>query len=920
CINFIGIPGERPIQSGFSSKVILRYLVLLVLHVNPSLCYSLKNCSIDYFENPSADVSLDCSNRELVTVPDDIPRDAATISLFYNQLQKIHRGDFGDMPKLRSLSLGLNQIVHVANGAFIHLVALKTLSILFQGLSSLIKLDLSDNLIEFIHPTTFQHLISLETVSLASNRLQQVTDIQSILQLAHIQNLSIASNLFSSFQTKDLPSNMSSGLKFLDLSSNKLKRFSITTPIFHDLYLIGLSHNDDLRWDIPDKMLLSNITSRFKLEQFVARMGRNLNSLMDLRLNYMEKWNEKDLLSMVCQIPTLRILDLFNNHLTNSTGELLNWSQLTELDLSNTNIIILPKGSIDSMKQLKSLTLHTNMLTKVPDDIRSLISLEVPIMYHNLISEVHCEDFVNTTQLSELDLNSNCITKLDGCVFENLNDLKVLDLSHNKLFTVGETFRSGLQKLEFLDLSKKILSIVKKGQFQGLHSLKSLNVLSGQIWRVREMAFWGLENLESLILSLPLYYETSFSELQNLENLTISFKVLSSFRSPHPNRYKDFFYLSSLKRFTVICESDHTSFPLDVPSEMFQAMKHLEDFTAVNIYISAPHVDTFQFNPQIKHLTIKNTDLSDLDPELFPIPNLQVLDLSNSNLKSLDFLMQANLSFLPALTYLDLDNNPFTCDCTNASFIEWVKSNKQTQVVNAHQYTCSFPVTEQGNMLLDFDIHACWMDTIFLFFISSMCVVLLTLLTSFIYHFLRWQLVYAFQLLQAFIYDSMKRKRGAPHHYDAFISYNVRDEDWVYREILPVLEGEQGWRLCLHHRDFQPGKPIIKNITDAIYSSRKTICVISGSYLQSEWCSREIQMASFRLFDEKKDVLILLFPEKIPARQLSPYYRMRKLVKKRTYLSWPQAGQHPGVFWQNVRRALETRNENPELLRGPAGC
>ena len=39
------------------------------------------------------------------------------------------------------------------------------------------------------------------------------------------------------------------------------------------------------------------------------------------------------------------------------------------------------------------------------------------------------------------------------------------------------------------------------------------------------------------------------------------------------------------------------------------------------------------------------------------------------------------------------------------------------------------------------------------------------------------------------------------------------------------------------------GKPIIENITDAIYSSRKTICVISRHYLQSEWCSREIQIA-----------------------------------------------------------------------------
>lgn len=35
----------------------------------------------------------------------------------------------------------------------------------------------------------------------------------------------------------------------------------------------------------------------------------------------------------------------------------------------------------------------------------------------------------------------------------------------------------------------------------------------------------------------------------------------------------------------------------------------------------------------------------------------------------------------------------------------------------------------------------------------------------------------------------------------------------------------------------------MENITDAIYGSRKTICVISRRYLESEWCSREIQVA-----------------------------------------------------------------------------
>ncbi|KAJ4943513.1 hypothetical protein JOQ06_006013 [Pogonophryne albipinna] len=203
---------------------------------------------------------------------------------------------------------------------------------------------------------------------------------------------------------------------------------------------------------------------------------------------------------------------------------------------------------------------------------------------------------------------------------------------------------------------------------------------------------------------------------------------------------------------------------------MLQSMKHLEEFTAENVYISALDPETFQFNPQLKSLTIGHTDLSDLLPELFePIPNLQVLDLSESQIKSLDFF---------------------------------------------------YPV----------------------------------------------------------------------------------------ENITGVSE-------------LSTGKPIIENITDAIYGSRKTICVITRRYLQSEWCSREIQMASFRLLDEQKDVLILIFLEDIPAHQLSPYYRMRKLLKKRSYLSWPQAGQHTGVFWQNVRRALEAggaATETTHLLTGPA--
>uniref|UniRef100_A0AAV2LBA1 TIR domain-containing protein n=1 Tax=Knipowitschia caucasica TaxID=637954 RepID=A0AAV2LBA1_KNICA len=330
-----------------------------------------------------------------------------------------------------------------------------------------------------------------------------------------------------------------------------------------------------------------------------------------------------------------------------------------------------------------------------------------------------------------------------------------------------------------------------------------------------------------------------------------------------------------------------------------------------------------------------------------PLSELQQLDLSTNHLKVLDFLSGTNLSKLerlilaknelkiidesvfkrlPSLKYLDLSDNPFVCDCSNADFISWVVNNTQVFVADAFQYKCSYPLSQKDQLLLSFNVQSCWESVSFNCFITSSSLVLVTLLSSFIYHFLRWQLVYSYYLFRAFLYDGRKRRQGCAHVYDAFVSYNVHNEEWVYHRLVPELEEQQGWKLCLHHRDFELGKAILENITDAIYSSRKTLCVISRRYLQSEWCSQEILvqscfspgsvlfcvLCSFRLFDERKDVLILLFLEEISSAELSPFYRMRKLVKSRTYLSWTQTRRHRGLFWERVRQALESENDPTE--------
>lgn len=341
-----------------------------------------------------------------------------------------------------------------------------------------------------------------------------------------------------------------------------------------------------------------------------------------------------------------------------------------------------------------------------------------------------------------------------------------------------------------------------QGDFRNLSSLSFLDLESNKYYTVYDgtKSTKGLPQLKNLMLHLTWNQKNSqqhdeppFSNLPNLRQLVL--------------KVYDTYYMEILP-------------------DLLRGLKSLEYFRSEKFFTKSLHPDTFKYTPQLKGLQIIHSELSALTPELFwPIPNLQVLDLSYNRIRSLDFLARANLpaltwiklsnnmlsvinvtafQSLPALTYLDLTGNPLTCECSNSGFSQWLQSNNQTQVVNGHQFTCAFPVSQQGNKFLDFDISSCWMDASFVCFISSAGLIVFTLLTSFIYHFLRWHLAYTYYLFLAFLYDK-KRSKDTPHQYDAFVSYNIHDEEWVYREMLPVLEGEQGWKLCLHHRDFEPG-------------------------------------------------------------------------------------------------------------------
>lgn len=78
--------------------------------------------------------------------------------------------------------------------------------------------------------------------------------------------------------------------------------------------------------------------------------------------------------------------------------------------------------------------------------------------------------------------------------------------------------------------------------------------------------------------------------------------------------------------------------------------------------------------------------------------------------------------------------------------------------------------------------------------------------------------------------------------YDVFISYSSANKDWARKDLLSALE-KAGLKVCIDFRDFQAGKPALRNMRDSILESRHTLLVLTEAYLGSGWTEFENLLA-----------------------------------------------------------------------------
>ncbi|XP_030825523.1 toll-like receptor 13 [Camarhynchus parvulus] len=931
-------------------------LVTLVMVPAGVFPYGFHNC----IQAPWDPGLFRCIQRFLSTVRaavGDLPSTATSLNLSVNILRQVPPSAFAHLPQLYTLDLTHNQLELLAPGAFSGLSALAHLDLahnnisvlatgVFTGLGNLSTLRLDHNPLQKVAPRAFQPLAALSMLWLRGGRLSALEPVaMAVGNLTHLDVLDLCDNMLSTLGPGLPPT-----LRVLYLCNNSLGALSGATPevIPPGLRVLDLSYNNISDPALLSHLCLNNLThlhlagnlldvvqllrvagisprqvdvsglqvNTSGLEYLCKQLrGQRLQKLQLQRMNITSMPNRA-----LAKCPVLGALDVSGNRLRylGCIGWLLNQKQhaaLRELVAEHNLLQRLPScNGTPVLKQLHNVSLRFNRILVAGagafDNAPALRQLRLDV---NGLARLHRAALRGLRNLRHLRLDNNLLTDLLPGSFADLHQLEDLNLRNNRVAVLFPGTFKGLDRLQTLDLGGNKLRHLAAKAFQGLPRLCRLYLDRNRLLEVRVAAFQPVQLTLGVLdlranalryLSRHLRQLPPFRYLRNLYDLKLQAQQPYGMRVV-PQR---FFQGLSALRSLYLSQNSLSA----IPADAFDDLAQLRYLTLADSSNGMGHLPAgiFKNLSQLRSLNLESAGLRSLGPEVFGnLTRLKELRLAKNELRTLDVTLATHL---PALRYLDLRKCPLSCSCANAWLPAWL-ARGPVQVVYLYNYTCG-EVGGASTYLHCFDTFVCYLDMGRYLFAGTAPAVLLLLVLPLLHHRGYWRLRYQLFLLRAWARGHWRREQRR-YTYDTFVSYNSGDERWVLEELVPELE-RGALRLCLHHRDFRPGRAIVDNIVDAVYNSRHTVCVVSRGYLRSEWCSLEIQMASYRLFDELRDVLVLIFLEDIPEAELSAFHRMRRVLLRRTHLRWPSEPPAQPLFWAKLRCALSGGEEEEERERG----
>ncbi|XP_030907494.2 toll-like receptor 5 [Melopsittacus undulatus] len=810
-------------------------------------CYSEAQVSIYYY----------CNLTDIPTVP----KDTVKLLLTFNYITQVTATSFPLLEHLFLLEIGTQYVypLTIGKGAFRNLPNLRILDLgynnillldidAFVGLRSLVELRLFQNSLgdSILEEHYFQDLISLEKLDLSGN------------QITKLQPHPLFYNL-TALKTVNLKFNPISNLCESNLTSFQGKHF-----LFFNLNSIYLYKTDETTWaKCPNPF--NNIT-------FTS---------LDLGLN---GWTTEKVQAFSSAIKGTQIASLiFSFHIMGSGfgfDNLKNPDQNTFAGLARSDLRLLDisNGYIFS---LKSLT------------FQSLGSLELLNLFKNKINEIQRQAFFGLRNLKTLNLSSNLLGELYDYTFAGLHSVTYIDLQQNHIGIIQEKSLSNIVSLKIIDLRDNAIKILPS--FPHMTS-----------------AFLGDNKLMSIAGKrlAATYLELERNWLANLGDLYILFKVPDvQYIFLKQNRFS-----YCVKNDNVIKNDQLIYMDLgenmlqlvwerDLCLDVFHGLSKLQVLHLNNNYLSALPQEVFRGLTSLKRLNLASNLLSHLSSGIFP-QSLTNLNLSGNQLFSPDPEVFMTLSIL------DITHNSYVCDCTLKGLLVWLNETNVTLAGSDSDMYCVYPPAFEGVPLSSLTYDDCSEDELqqtlrFSLFVFTSVILLIFLMAVIIFTRCRGICFVWYKTITKKVIDRHPKVADkSEYKYDAYLCYSKNDFEWVQNSLLKHLDSQyfdkNMFTLCFEERDFLPGEEHINNIRDAIWNSRKTICVVTRQFLKDGWCVEAFNFAQSRYFCDLKDVLIMVVVGSLSQYQLMKHKPIRNFLRRSRYLRWPEDYQDVDWFLNSL--------------------
>ncbi|XP_050751912.1 LOW QUALITY PROTEIN: toll-like receptor 2 [Gymnogyps californianus] len=728
----------------------------------------------------------------------------------------------------------------------------------------------------------------ITTLNLAHNRIKHIRS-QDLQQAVNLRALLLQSNEISSIDNDSFRSLRK--LELLNLSNNSLAHLS---PVWFG-HLFALQHlclQGNSYRDLGESSPFSSLRNLSSLHLgnpwFSTIRQGNFEGIELLNKLWIDGGNlsqyEPGSLKSIKKINHMIITIRSSNVFSAVVRDLLHsvtWLEVREIAFSIPAEMQLLR--VMSSSFAKKISFKQTLLTDatVPEIVSVLEDMpklaEVEMIDCRLMGTGRWEIQIQANQSQTLRVLT--IEKLSIEEFYLFTDLQVVEgllslltkvtVENTKVFLVPCSLSQHLLSLEYLDLSANLLgdqSLEHSACQGGWPSLQTLNLSQN-----------SLNDLEMTGKSL--------SHLRNLIHLDISQNTFGEIPD--------------------VCEWPKTLKYLNLSSTQIPKLTTCIPPTLEVLDVSANNLREFGLQlPFLKELYLAKNRLKAL-PGAAPIPNLVALSIRRNKLNSFS---RGEFEAFKKMELLDASDNNFICSCEFLSFIHHQAGIAQVLVGWPDKYICDSPLAVRGAQVGA--VHLSLMECHRSLVVSLICALVFLVILILVAVGYKYHAVWYLRMTWAWLQAKRKPKRAPPKDvcYDAFVSYSENDSDWV--ENIMVRELEQAcppFRLCLHKRDFVPGKWIVDNIIDSIEKSHKTLFVLSEHFVQSEWCKYELDFSHFRLFDENNDAAILVLLEPIQSKAIPKRFcKLRKIMNTKTYLEWPLEEEQQEIFWFNLKVALKS--------------